>query len=159
MAKATNPFNALYVEVLTTGRNFRVTKEFRYTKKGTKPVVVPVDSKTDFASIPRPLTFFIPKLGKYTYPAVVHDYLCRTAKSWKERRAADLIFRLAMKDAGVGFLRRWAMWLAVWLAGLVFWKMNINGRVGKQADEDRREAERKAAQAQQQEQPSGQIAR
>jgi len=54
-----------------------------------------------------------------------------------------------MKDVGVGFLRRWAMWLAVFLAGLFVWKLKINGRVGKQADEDRIEAERKAAQAQQ----------
>ncbi|MFC1954576.1 hypothetical protein ACFLVZ_01985 [Chloroflexota bacterium] len=49
-----------------------------------------------------------------------------------------------MKDVGVGFLKRWSMWLAVRLAGWFVWTFNINGRFGKQADEDKAEVDRKA---------------
>ncbi len=140
MTETTRLFTTLHVEVLTTGRNFRLTKEFTYSPPGDKPIIVPVDSKTDFASIPRLLTILIPKLGKHTYPAVVHDYLCRTAPNWKARATGDQVFRQAMEAIGVGCLKRWAMWLAVRLAGWFFWTFNINGRVGKQADEERKEA-------------------
>lgn len=150
MTEDTRLFTPLHVEVLTTGRNFRLTREFTYSRPGAKPIIVPVDSKTDFASIPRALTILIPKLGKHTYPAVVHDYLCRTALNWKARVTGDRIFRQAMEAIGVGFLKRWAMWLAVFMAGWVVWTFKINGRVGKQAEEDKIEAEEKAAQNQQQ---------
>ena len=109
---------------------------------------MPVGSRTDFASIPRLVTVLIPKLGKHTYPAVVHDYLCRTAPDWKTRVKGDRVFRQAMKAIGVGFLKRWVMWLAVFLAGWFVWTFKINGRVGKQAEEDK--AEEKAAQNQKQ---------
>ena len=146
MTETVGSFNTLYVEVLTTGRDFRLTQDFSYSPPGVKSVVAPADSETDFASIPRLVTWLIPKLGKHTYPAVIHDRLCRTASNQKERATADWVFRKGMEDAGVGFPKRWVMWLAVRIAGWVVWTFNINGRVGKQADEDKIEAEKKAAQ-------------
>jgi hypothetical protein len=77
---------------------------------------------TDFASIP--LT--IPKWllnpigggwldthGHSRFPAVLHDYLCRTAKSYKERVIADKIFLEAMKATGVNGISRRLMYSAV----------------------------------------------
>ena len=146
MTEATRLFDTLYVEVLRSGRYFRLTEDFGYYQPGENPVVVLVNTETDFASIPRPINVIIPKLGKYTYPSVVHDHLCKEAETWKDRRKGDWVFRKAMKYAGVGLLRRWAMYSAVFLAGMFIWTLNINGRVGRQVEEDRR----KADQAQQQ---------
>jgi hypothetical protein len=141
MTKDPRSFDTLYVEVLATGRNFRLTKDFGYRQSGSTPIITPAEFETDFASIPRFVTIFVPKLGRYTYPAVTHDYLCRIAQTWKERSIGDRIFRKAMADAGVGFLRRGAMWLSVYLAGWFVWTLNFKGRVGKQEEEDKRKAE------------------
>lgn len=152
MSEHNKPFSTLYVEVLSTGRNFQLTEDFSYLREGEDTITAPKNFETDFASIPRYVTFVVPKLGKYTQPAVIHDYLCRTADSWNKRAEGDKVFRLAMKDAGVGRLRRRAMWLAVYLAGWFVWTFGIDGRVQKQKDQDednaRKEAEETAAQNQ-----------
>ena len=133
-------FSELHVEVLTTGRHFRLIKEFTYTPTEKDKVIVPIDFKTDFASIPWLATIFIPKLGKYTQPSVIHDYLCREADTWQDRSNGDTVFRKAMKAVGVGLIRRWAMYIAVWIAGVIAWTLakvlKIRGRVGKQWAED-----------------------
>ena len=119
MPETTRLFTTLRVDVLTTGRNFRLTKDFCYSPPGANPIIVPAGSETDFASIPRLLTILIPKLGRHTYPAVVHDYLCRTAPNWRARASSDQVFRQALKAIGVGLLKRWGMWLVVFLTGWV----------------------------------------
>jgi hypothetical protein len=88
----------------------------RLTYKGKKDrFVVPRGMNTDFASIPRVFTWFLPRYGKYTKAAVLHDYLWRRKAvageiSWID---ADAIFRRAMRELDVAFLRRWIMWAAV----------------------------------------------
>jgi hypothetical protein len=82
---------------------------------------VPVDSPTDFASVPRVFVWFLPRYGRYTKAAILHDYLWRTqAKeghmSWID---ADGLFRRAMREQDVPFLRRWMMWAAVRWAALL----------------------------------------
>jgi hypothetical protein len=81
---------------------------------------VPEDSPTDFASVPRVFVWFLPRYGRYTKAAILHDYLWRQrAKNGKMPwRDADAIFRKAMRDLGVPFLRRWIMWTAVRWAAL-----------------------------------------
>ena len=37
---------------------------------------VPPRFLTDFASVPRVVTWLIPRYGRYTKAAIVHDYLC-----------------------------------------------------------------------------------
>jgi hypothetical protein len=81
---------------------------------------VPVGQSTDFASVPRVFAWFIPPYGKYTMPAILHDYLWRRGVRegllhWYE---ADALFRRAMRELGVPFLRRWIMWAAVRLASI-----------------------------------------
>lgn len=72
---------------------------------------VPVNFSTDFASVPQAFTWLIPRYGIYTKAAILHDYLCR--EKIVNRADADGIFRRAMRELGVSFLRRWMMWAAV----------------------------------------------
>lgn len=81
----------------------------------------PKDMNTDFASVPRVFVWFLPRYGRYTKAAILHDYL------WRERASkgtlswvdADAIFLRAMRELGVPFLRRWILWAAVRWAALV----------------------------------------
>lgn len=82
--------------------------------------VVPVGMGTDFASVPRPFVWFIPRYGKYTRAAILHDYLWRFKAldgeiSWAD---ADGLFRRTLRELDVAFLRRWIMWSAVRLASM-----------------------------------------
>jgi len=81
---------------------------------------VPVNERTDFASVPRVFVWFIPRYGRYTKAAILHDYLCSIAAPAGRisRIEADGIFRQAMRELGVPFLRRWIMWAAVRLGAL-----------------------------------------
>jgi hypothetical protein len=82
---------------------------------------VPAGMRTDFASVPRVFVWFLPKYGRYTKAAILHDYLWRTAVPAGQLRLAeaDGIFRRAMRELGVPFLRRWMMWAAVRMGALV----------------------------------------
>src|SRR4029079_13137851 len=78
---------------------------------------VPDGFRTDFASVPRVFVWLIPKYGRYTKAAILHDYLCDEANADRfDRDDADGLFRRAMRELGVSFLRRWVMWGAVSLA-------------------------------------------
>lgn len=81
--------------------------------------------ETDFASVPRAFTWLVPRYGPYTRAAVLHDYLCIEAHAGRfSRPDADGIFRRAMRELGVSFLRRWLMWVAVRFGGgwRAFWQ-------------------------------------
>ena len=77
--------------------------------------VVPAGFRTDFASVPRPVTWLVPRFGAYTLAAILHDWLCtegiRTGAV--TARQADGIFRRVMRESGVPVLRRWLMWAGV----------------------------------------------
>jgi hypothetical protein len=38
--------------------------------------VVPAGFRTDFASVPRVVTWLVPRFGAYTLAAILHDWLC-----------------------------------------------------------------------------------
>jgi hypothetical protein len=78
--------------------------------------VVPIGSSTDYASVPKIFQWLIPRSGRYTRAAVLHDYLWSSGKC--SLADADGIFRKAMAELGVPFLRRWTMWAAVRIASL-----------------------------------------
>jgi|Tabmets5t2r1_1033131.scaffolds.fasta_scaffold20169_2 hypothetical protein len=82
---------------------------------------VPEGMETDFASVPRVFVWFLPRYGRYTKAAILHDYLWREAVPAGELTLAqaDGIFRRAMWELGVPFLRRWMMWGAVRIGALV----------------------------------------
>src|SRR5438128_8684285 len=80
----------------------------------THTFTVPAGSSTDFASVPGLFQWLLPRSGRYTKAAVLHDSLWRGKSSVSVSRSdADGIFRRAMSELGVPFLRRWVMWAAV----------------------------------------------
>lgn len=88
-------------------------------------VVEPSDfkqSRTDLTSVPASLTWFVPKYGRHTPAALVHDGLLDRAtedfgddldKALEAYEEADTIFREALRSLGVPPLRRTLMWSAV----------------------------------------------
>lgn len=84
------------------------------------PFVVPTGFETDFASVPRAFTWLIPRYGRYTKAAILHDFLSQRAAAgefaWVD---ADGIFRRTMRELGVRLLRRWLMWAAVRLRSII----------------------------------------
>ena len=78
---------------------------------------VPAGFTTDFASVPQALTWLVPRYGRYTKAAILHDHLWRECTAGRFGWAdADGILRRAMRELDVPFLRRWLMWGAVRLA-------------------------------------------
>jgi hypothetical protein len=100
-------------------RSWRTRQAFRWTSADGVVVTVPSGTATDFASVPRPFVWFIPRYGRWTKPAILHDYLWATVArrgelSWHD---ADRYFREAMAHTEVPLLRRWIMWsMARWAA-------------------------------------------
>jgi Protein of unknown function (DUF1353) len=77
----------------------------------TEMFIVSGGFRTDFASVPRPLVWLLPRYGAYTKSAILHDYLCQF--KLVDRADADGIFRRSMRELKVPFVRRWIMWAAV----------------------------------------------
>ena len=77
--------------------------------------VVPAGFRTDFASVPRVVVWLIPRFGRYTLAAVLHDWL--TTEGLRtgvvSSRDADGIFRRVMAELQVPPVRRWLMWAGV----------------------------------------------
>jgi len=95
-------------------KTWAILRELGY--RGTKDrFTVPIEQKTDFASVPRIFVWFLPRYGRYTKAAILHDYLwsVEVPAGRISRVDADGLFRQAMRELGVPFLRRWIMWAAV----------------------------------------------
>lgn len=101
-------------------KNWELIHPLRYRGK-EDDFVVPTGMRTDFASVPRVFVWFLPAHGRYTKAAILHDYLWRelAAKDTLSWLDADAIFRRAMRELDVAFLRRWIMWTGVRWAALV----------------------------------------
>lgn len=100
--------------------NWRTQEDLVY-EGNDRSFTVPAGSGTDFASVPRVFVWLLPRYGRYTKAAILHDHLWRDLAtkgeiSWID---ADALFQRAMRDLGVPFLRRWLMWTAVRWAALV----------------------------------------
>jgi len=69
----------------------------------------------DGASIPRWAWSIIghPLEQRFRWPSYWHDRLCESACTWADRRLADAVLLVLLEEAGVGYWRRTAMWLAV----------------------------------------------
>lgn len=96
-----------------------LVEDLRYTGK-REEFVVAEGFVTNFASIPRPFWWLAAPYGKHAKAAVLHDHLWRQANAGEfDRSDADGIFRRALRELDVPFLRRGLMWAAVRVAGLV----------------------------------------
>lgn len=102
-------------------RDWEVIEPLVYRGR-TEEFTVPAGTPTDFASVPRIFVWFLPRYGRYTKAAILHDYLWRSrvgdAAAPVSRRDADGLFRRVMRELHVPFLRRWIMWTAVRWAAL-----------------------------------------
>ena len=77
--------------------------------------VVPAGFGTDFATVPRLVSWLVPRFGVFTLAAVLHDWLCTEGitSGVVTSREADGLFRRVMREQGVPVLRRWLMWCGV----------------------------------------------
>lgn len=115
--------------VETMGNRFKLFHSFTYHwKRYNIDIQVPKGFVTDFASIPRLLRIFIPKLGLYNKAAVLHDYAYQKHLKVKDfwwfftRRDADLLLLDAMTDLGVKKWKRNIMYRAVRIFGFLSWR-------------------------------------
>lgn len=104
------------------GRNWRLIESFEYEGKIDR-FTVPAGFTTDFASVPRVFVWLLPRYGRWTQAAILHDYLWSLARKGEiSKFDADGIFNRALRELDVAFLRRWIMWTAVrWAAGRSTW--------------------------------------
>lgn len=128
--------------------NYRVMRQFEYVDKLGYWYRVPKDvasNSTDFASIPFFLTWLVPKDGTHTPAAVLHDALIggkkdvhyeTSALETVPDRHADYLFREAMQQTGVAWLRRWIMWAAVALRSLTV-RIRKNETTGEETESKR----------------------
>lgn len=103
---------------------FTLTESFTVTwKQGLTQITefqVPAGFRTDLASIPRGFRSIIPQIGKHLQPAIAHDF-CYEGNTDLTKEDSDLLFLDGMKSAGVWWLRRRIMYLAVRLGGMGHW--------------------------------------
>jgi len=107
----------------TGATTFLIVVPFRYVDAVTSEQFVVPDPRwgnqeTDLASVPGILQWFVPRYGQHTLPALLHDQIVDHDLA-DHRERADRIFRDAMGEQGVRFLRRWLMWTAVSIATIV----------------------------------------
>ncbi len=99
MSSFTSP---LHVSPMSDGKNWELTRAFTYrigSKYSNQYIKVPQGFLTDFASIPKLLTLFLPDWAKFNKSPVLHDFLYCTKKIMGEaitRKQADDIFLEAM---------------------------------------------------------------
>ncbi|MEK6443601.1 DUF1353 domain-containing protein [Pseudonocardia sp. T1-2H] len=95
-------------------RYWRLNKPIIY-KGAEDTFVVPASFLTDFASVPRFVTWLVPITGKYTEAAILHDWLCTVGidTGVVSPVDADGILRRVAAEEGVSWLLRWLIWLGV----------------------------------------------
>lgn len=104
------------IDIIQTGdTTFQLAHPVTYTGK-VQSFTVPAGQDTDLASVPVGLTWLIPRYGRWTKAAILHDYLWRSGVISKSD--ADGIFRRALRELGVPIHKRWVFWSAVRLASI-----------------------------------------
>jgi hypothetical protein len=111
MSSFTTPLNG---EISDDGEHIILTEKFEYhigSFPSEEVICIPIGFESDFASIPRYGQCLLPKLGKYSKAAVLHDYLYSIA--YKNKKFADDVFLEAMKVLLVPKWKRYIMYYAV----------------------------------------------
>jgi hypothetical protein len=91
---------------------------FQYNRDGHAPISVTPATlpTTDFASIPRYMSWFVSRHGRHTPAALVHDQLVVDDMAFEDRKEADRLFLEMMDDLEVPPVQSRVMWTAVTLA-------------------------------------------
>ena len=121
-------FADLKVRLAADGKSWTLLEPMDYhvhPRNGGEEIVVPQDFKTEFASVPWFLQWFISTWKKTARAAVIHDFLYSTEGQTKHaytRARADAIL---LEVLGVmGHKRRWFAWFAVRAFGWKAWNKN-----------------------------------
>jgi hypothetical protein len=93
-----------------------VASGFAYNGEPTVEVTPETLPETDFASIPRYLSWLVSRYGPHTPAALVHDQLVSGGMPYRERQAADDLFLTMMRQVDVPPVSARLMWAAVTLA-------------------------------------------
>ena len=109
--------------------SWRLTEEWAYRDAKGRLYVVPEGFETDGASIPAPFWAAVghPYDPDYVCAAVLHDFLWRKCKTWRQRTAANRLFREILQRQGTAsHWDRFALSTGVWLGklgnALAFWR-------------------------------------
>jgi Protein of unknown function (DUF1353) len=125
---ATGPFSPLnepgkparFVFEQISDTNFRVPEGlgFQYNPPGGEAMAVTHANlpSTDFASIPRYMSWFVSRYGRHTPAALVHDELVTDGMAFDARKRADRVFLEMLDDLDVPPVQSRVMWTAVTLA-------------------------------------------
>lgn len=109
---------------------FELMEWFRYSGSAGAWVVTRGDlGRTDLASIPTFLSWFVRRYGAHTLAALLHDHLVHNGRRLDppvSRAQADDIFLTALTELDVPYLRSRLMWCAVALATL--WRSSARAR-------------------------------
>lgn len=111
MSNFTTPLKG---EISDDGEHIILTEKFEYhigMYPSEEVIDIPIGFESDFASIPSYAQCLLPKLGKYSKAAVLHDYLYVIA--YKNKKFADLTFLEAMMVLNVPSWKRYLMYHAV----------------------------------------------
>ena len=102
-----------------------VKEDFFYDVGGPdsgERLVVPEGFEFDGATVPVPLTLFVPQTHSlYLGAAALHDWLYDSAPPHVSRERADHIFRDAMLVLGLNWFWAGLMWRAVRAGGWAYW--------------------------------------
>jgi Protein of unknown function (DUF1353) len=150
---ATGPFSPLnepgkpasFVFEQISDKNFRIPEGlgFQYNPPGEDAIVVTRDTlpSTDFASIPRYMSWLVSRYGRHTPAALVHDELVADGMEFEARKRADHVFLQMLDDLDVPPVQSRVMWTAVTLAtrfrgpraakvGVVLWAVLAAAGIG-----------------------------
>lgn len=103
------------VELLPNGKTVRLLEDldiygFVFVSRGFK---------SDLASIPKIFHPVLPKLGKYSIPSIIHDFLYESGLF--SRKESDKIFDYLNKMYGVKLWKRKAIYYGLRVGGWVAW--------------------------------------
>lgn len=109
------PFNTTTVSVTSAnGNQWVLDRPLTYRGQRDR-FVIPAGFRTDFATIPRLLTWLVGRTGQHTLAVVLHDWLVTTGvdSGAVSHRDADGLLRRVLRETGTPFVRRWLMWAGV----------------------------------------------
>ena len=107
------------------GKYWVLKEELVYQHPETNErTVIPRGFVTDLATVPRLFWVAFPPCGKYTSSAVLHDYLYWVQSPVCDRKCADDVLLVAMKEADVDIITRESIYNAVRLGGSSSWDNN-----------------------------------
>jgi hypothetical protein len=109
------PFDSSTLTVRRAGEETWEVLEPLVYRGRSDTFVVPAGFRTDFATVPRVAVWLIPRFGRYTLGAVLHDWLVTVGilAGAVSSRDADGLFRRVLAEEGVPPVRRWLMWCGV----------------------------------------------